>query len=499
MHLFLLASGLLASLTTAQNTSYAPPETLSFSGNIDPSQVNTYIYVPFTVPPHVTSIYVDRRFSDNDTNSLDLGIFDQRGYDPLTSVNGTNGFRGWSGWFRSNFTVAYANGQTTPSYIGGPITEGEWNVVLGPLNVAEGGMQWNVTVVLDYESVPDGAYYQPAYADVSLPLPDDLRAMQQPLSMVYDSEVWLRGDFHVHSVYSDGRYLPEEQVDNALKQDLDFFFFTEHNTYSGHAAMGAYQPRDGNRSLLIGRGLEVTTPYGHWQALGLEREQVVEWRYGPGVTPGYAEAVEQVHKSGGFASINHPFAEFNSGFWEYDDWESQDAIEVWNDGISMDVNDMAIAKWRELLCQGQRVTGIGGSDTHNFPSLIGRPTTVVRSRSLSQADIVYGVKKGLVYVVEGPGMELKLRAWIKGSGRVYEMGDVVSHDERRSAYLQLSSVGLHGYKACFFGNQGNWKNVTIDTKGGVKVKAPKGGSFVMVEVRNSTDGLVGMTNPVYFE
>jgi hypothetical protein len=263
--------------------------------------------------------------------------------------------------------------------------------------------------------------------------------------------------------------------------------------------MGAYQPRDGNRTLLIGRGLEVTTPYGHWQALGVEREQVIEWRYGPEDSPGYAEAVQEVHSSGGFASINHPFATFTSGEWEFDDWESNDAMEVWNGEIPFEQNEMAIAKWRELLSKGKRVTGIGGSDSHNSPSLVGRPTTVVRARSLSQADIVFGIIRGRAYMVEAPGMEIRLVVRFPGSQRGYGMGDVVPKCERKGSIVEFSSSGLEGLQARFFGSEGNWMNGTIGKEGVIGVQVPMAGNFVMVEVRNGTGGLIGLSNPVFLE
>ncbi|CAH0030832.1 unnamed protein product, partial [Clonostachys rhizophaga] len=59
-----------------------------------------------------------------------------------------------------------------------------------------------------------------------------------------DGEVWIRGNFHAHSIRSDGRLTPEEQVSNAKKQDLDLFFFTERNSRSGNDMFDVWAPKD---------------------------------------------------------------------------------------------------------------------------------------------------------------------------------------------------------------------------------------------------------------
>lgn len=77
------------------------PIKLTLTGHIDPSQVMSFVYVPFKVPVGVTSIYVLQSYSDKGTgNALDLGCFDQRGTQLADAMNGTTGWRGWSGGFR---------------------------------------------------------------------------------------------------------------------------------------------------------------------------------------------------------------------------------------------------------------------------------------------------------------------------------------------------------------------------------------------------------------
>lgn len=93
---------LLASLLGAVSASKTrPPMTYNLTGHIDPSQVMTFVYAPFQVPEGVNSIYVLQNYSmQGQGNSLDLGCFDQRGTHLADPVNGTTGWRGWSGGFR---------------------------------------------------------------------------------------------------------------------------------------------------------------------------------------------------------------------------------------------------------------------------------------------------------------------------------------------------------------------------------------------------------------
>lgn len=82
------------------------PIQLTLNGHIDQSQVMSFVYAPFNVPVGVTSIYVLQNYSmKGQGNSLDLGCFDQRGTQLADAMNGTTGFRGWSGGFRSVLRV----------------------------------------------------------------------------------------------------------------------------------------------------------------------------------------------------------------------------------------------------------------------------------------------------------------------------------------------------------------------------------------------------------
>ncbi|MBP1744896.1 MAG: phosphatase, partial [Firmicutes bacterium] len=45
--------------------------------------------------------------------------------------------------------------------------------------------------------------------------------------------MYRKGDFHIHTRYSDGKYSPREVIDFAKKSNLDIIAITDHDTVSG--------------------------------------------------------------------------------------------------------------------------------------------------------------------------------------------------------------------------------------------------------------------------
>ncbi|KAH8901484.1 PHP domain-like protein [Thozetella sp. PMI_491] len=445
-----------------------------FTGRLFPTDITEYKYLPFEVSPGVTSIHISYNYTDRVNSTVDIGIFDERGYALEDGKNATTGFRGWSFNLLSNFT--FTPSETTPNYAGGPISHGTWYVLLANTHIDGEYIDYEVKVEYGYQKVTSPRFsMEPAATDLGI---DERRRAR--MDNATDGEIWLKGDFHVHTIYSDGSYTPAEQVAHAQQQGLDFYFSTEHNTHCGNDIMGSFAPED----MLIGRGMET-----------------VEWRYEPNSTE-YSNAVEQVHRVGGFVSVNHSYMACKECIWNLDhDFKYNDAIEIWNGyygGINYpaEINEAALSLWQRLLVQGQRVTGIGGSDSHDPPSMIGSPCTKVKARTLSTASIVEGVKRRRVYIVETPEMEIDFT--IRGENLYAQIGDVV---ETTGAALTayLSTVGFDGQTACFITESGYLVNETIHEGTPITLPVAGGVKFLRLEVRNSTGSYIGLTNPIYFE
>ena len=76
---------------------------------------------------------------------------------------------------------------------------------------------------------------------------------------------WLAGDFHCHTVHSDGQHTIDEVAVMAAEAGLDFLAVTDHNTVSHHAHLPAASERTGVQLI---PGQEVTTWRGHANAFG---------------------------------------------------------------------------------------------------------------------------------------------------------------------------------------------------------------------------------------
>ena len=157
-----------------------------------PTGAPDFVYLPIRVPDRVREIAVSYSYdkpavaAGTPGNSCDIGIFDERGI-----RLGGPGFRGWSGGFRTEFTINAT--EATPGYLPGPVRPGLWHVVLGPYQVAPQGLNYTVQVTLRFGT--PGPAFVPAYPP--------RRAPGRGLS-------WYRGDCHLHTVYSDGRRLPAD-------------------------------------------------------------------------------------------------------------------------------------------------------------------------------------------------------------------------------------------------------------------------------------------------
>lgn len=120
----------------------------------------------------------------------------------------------------------------------------------------------------------------------------------------------LKGDFHVHTMFSDGLVWPSERVVEAWAGGLDFIFITDHLEKQRY---GEYLKYDLNTStdlaikkgkeigFLVLRGAEITRkkPFGHMNALFVKDANLLKTE-----TP--EQALEEALKQGCFVQWNHP-------------------------------------------------------------------------------------------------------------------------------------------------------------------------------------------------
>ena len=385
-------------------------------------------YLPFEVPPGVRRLEVSYHFARAEPQPegepddvVDIGVFDARGIDFLGG-----GFRGWTGSARRSFFITPQ--EATPGYIRGPLLPGQWQIFLDyRIHHSEVLPYW-VHVNLDID--PEEGSQAPA----AEPEPALRRASASPRT---GPGRWYRGDFHSHTVHSDGYNTIDEYVVEARRVGLDFLAITDHNTCS-HFEEIAQRPVRANVLLIPGE--EVTTFKGHANVWGLGCW--VDFRCGDDAA--MQRVVDFVHGRGGLFSPNHP----KRGYpWKFANVRGYRVTEAWQGPWRL-YNAESLDFWERRLRAGERVVAVGGSDCHSIPPAVfihpwtlGTPCTWVYAHGPpDEAAILDGVRAGHVFVSEDPtGPFLELTATC--GDKSYLMGDVIEAQPGAPVRFQLRYRG----------------------------------------------------------
>ncbi|MCC9138035.1 CehA/McbA family metallohydrolase [Pontibacter silvestris] len=442
-----------------------------YSGHIPAEDIFKLVYVPFTVPEGISEIRVKEVYSDQGKNVLNLGIYGPEGYE----LGNSAGFRGWSGGAKTEFFLNAAEAST--GYIPGKIKPGTWNTIIYPSTIIPEGIDWQLEVTLITGTDKTPFKITPAVEVVN----------RQP--------GWYRGDLHMHTYHSDGKRTQQDLLDEATANGLDFVVSTEHNTNSANLSWGHYK----TDKLLVLNGEEVTTTaFGHWNAIGLDAETLIEWRYSPSdnVINTY---LKQVHIDNGLAIINHPFynVERTNSFGF--DVDLFDGIEVWN-GKWDELDNMAVQWWDSLLRQGKAKIAIAASDSHTPVSLenaLGIPQTVINSRALARQEIMAGLRAGKAYLAYNKELTISLTA--KSGSSSAGIGDTLATSQGEKVQVRLSIKGAPDAVVTLIGDKGA---LTTEKVKGNKTELSwqvdsKSTKFLRVEIRTSKGDMVALTNPIW--
>ena len=467
----------------------------TFVGRFSDPDTPDWHYLPFRMPRGVRALEVRYDSHPQDTgvgysyNVVDIGIFDASGH----GLGNAAGFRGWSGGARQHFRIT--RHWATPGYLAGRLTPGRWHVVLGPFLIRPPGTPWSVTVTLEH-----GAPVEPAF-----------KADHAPVAVPGSPAGWYRGDLHLHSVHSDGQWLPSELVEQGRANGLDFIGTSEHNTNSATRVFGWVAPDD----LLVVSGEEVTTRNGHWLATGTTPGTWVDWRYRAedGRLGRFADFTRD---RGGLAVANHPYVPVPGTRWDFGaTYDHMDAVEVWNGpwaGLNAIFNQQTLTHWQSLLAGGRFVPGIGNSDSHHAGQVVGLPQTVYRLPTLSSAAIVAAARAGHCWVAESSAVELRLAGTSTGpSAATGDIGETVEVEDGAQLAVDLEVAGVPGTLAQLVGRSGTVLGSAYAANDGtisLTTNVDRSEAFARAEVRRVTGTvdettyqsalqMVALTNPIF--
>ncbi len=469
-------------LTVAHPDGAVAPEPgeVVLSGVLTRADKGTYQEHVFEVPAGIGRLDFEFTHSHaTEGTQLEVGVFDP------------SGFRGTSRFSKRRFHIAGAH--ATPSYVPGRIAAGPWRVSIGiPAIGASTTATWQVTIRMT------------AATDARAGLAAALAT----------GPAWFAGDFHAHTLHSDafechepGRpevrrgCQPWEVVEAARTARLDFLAITDHNTTSHHADLDTLQ--EGLPNLLLLRGQELTTFHGHANVYGTST--LIDFRLGfKGRRIG--DVLRDVAAAGGVLSINHPGRETGDRCtgcgWDAPDtpWEQVAVMEVVN-GPTIEGPTAGLGFWHQRLNEGHRITAIGGSDDHAARSdrgRVGRPTTVVWARELSETALLDGLRSGRVYIrtrgADEPAVDLSASM---GSAHA-AMGGTLVVGAGGGVALRIETSGAAGQMAELVKNGAVAATIPIaDSPAVVTHELPlKPGDWVNVSLRD-TSGITVISNPVY--
>lgn len=301
-------------------------------------QPKEYTAYGFSVPENTGCIEVIFK-NPSMTNSIDLAL------------RSPDGFHGWSGGTKERIIITeeYA----TEGYFTG-LPAGEWEILLGFFKLSEDNF-----IDIHIECHPN-------------------------------TERWLAGDLHMHSVHSDGIYTVREVMAHCKEVGLDFMCLTDHNAMSGHDELTGYS------GLITIPGVELTSYYGHANVWNISEplEKVLI---------NNDKDFEEVYTSlspQSILSLNHPFFK--------DPWQMSlkhpfTHVEIWN-GFWDIGNVTCLEWWHSQLCEGKRLVAVGGSDSHgkNPDKWFGLPTTRVKTTTYTREAILNGIVNGNVCICLSP-------------------------------------------------------------------------------------------------
>jgi hypothetical protein len=491
------------------------------SGRIEAGEklYRDFIEIPFVVKNGTNILLIEFTY-EGEGCRLMIGLIDS-----------TNSLRGWCSRGDKKYTVFISRNSASLGYIPGDIVEGMWRVFVRLDNVPKYGCIYTLKVVgyntklsnMDFDNlgkvvsnlakILDLQKFLKEYPEFFLvhvfpyPCREHLESREKN-TQERSSSRWYRGDLHIHTVHSDGRFTVCEVIDLARSKGLDFIALTDHNTVAQNIE---FTKIGRSRDILVIPGMEITTFYGHVNVFGINR--YIDFRRRS--KEDFEKLIEEIKNERGLASINHPVVSrepiCRDCDFKYRDIENFDTVEVWN-GLWHLFNNEALSWWHNLLAKGYRVTAIGGSDYHGVYVVadIGEPTTWVYAENLTVEDILKNIKKGRVYITYKPDTPIIDVKIFDKKGNVYTIGDDVENTDKhvdliiqvekaKGAILRIvTDKAIHRIANITENNFIYRERIDIeDTK------------FIRIEIGNysnpyelipqNSDDILAITNPIYIK
>ncbi len=299
---------------------------------------------------------------------------------------------------------------------------------------------------------------------------------------------FIRGDLHMHTVYSDGRGSVDENWAVAKARGLDFIFVTDHGTVRQKVECKKFRH--------VWWGQEPGAGPHHVCILDNDR------KFTP--TGDMKRDFETLRRMGLFFFYPHPTGWFPRQYYSQ---EQQDALAEVGNEFAIEVmngifrshafheewQDSAVALWDRYLCEGFRVIGLGASDAH-FAHGVGNTWTGLVDTSLSRRSVLRTLKSGRVFASSGPAIDIRC-------GRVPMGGTARTRKDRLKLTFECADdYGLNWVKVIQDGKERR----RFECRGAkhvlesITIRPRKRGGYVRVECA-ANDDQRAYANPIYLE
>ena len=197
-------------------------------------------------------------------------------------------------------------------------------------------------------------------------------------------------DLHTHSIKSDDGRAKVENYCQWIKSKalpIDGFVLTEHRQFDHESD---YSALAGQFDLLILKGSEVETEYGHVLVFGVTEALTREFDFGS-INLSLEMVVETCEHHDAVAVPCHPGRPSVGMFAHTEEYgipKGVSIVEIYNGGSRENEDQIAIDNAGKLGYQG-----IGGSDSH-IVSHVGRCATRFSTPILAMSDLVQALRRG---------------------------------------------------------------------------------------------------------
>ncbi|NCA66874.1 MAG: hypothetical protein EOM87_02280 [Clostridia bacterium] len=436
------------------------------------SQRKQYLKIPFEVPENVEKMIISYAYPGDFASSLPS---DNKSVIDFALLDNTGKEVGATG--SSHRTIVISPNFSTPGYNACDVNSGVWTIICGAYMIQFEELEITYTIEFFYK------HYR-----------------------------WLKGDLHLHTVSSDGKYTIEELSAKAVKSDYDFITITDHNNFFHMKRLPSIP------NLTIIPGVELSHYNGHMNFWGLEVPYTKP--YCVNTFDEFKELHAEARERGAIISINHPFCSLCPWRWDIDQIDFN-TVEVWNGPMRPD-NIKAYNWWHQQLLKGRKLPAVGGSDYHKDrgpKKLWGIPTTYVYARSASKEDILQSIKEGRICTSkDAKHQPVTITAGDKTVGDTVSLADngtvevnvpILPRNNTLTVYNNDKIIYRYKSKA----RKAHYASIKVTEKGFVRAEITYRPSFsetlvnrVILYVSNRDkmfmrlpDFIHSFTNPIYFK